>query len=110
MNAMLEVEGNMEITLDGKIATLSGHGNQIELDFADSSCGFISGSLYSRVKRATLFALYLYRIGLTLSVSYRGRQAALLGRRAKSGMLGRLFGLHHIEIRLDWSAVKLMFG
>ena len=110
MNAMLEVEGNMEITLDGKIATLSGHGNQIELDFADSSCGFISGSLYSRVKRATHFALYLYRIGLTLSVSYRGRQAALLGRRAKSGMLGRLFGLHHIEIRLHWSAVKLMFG
>ena len=110
MNAMLEVEGNMEITLDGKVATLSGHGNQIELDFADSSRGFISGSLYSRVKRATLFALYLYRIGLTLSVSYRGRQAALLGRRAKSGMLGRLFGLHHIEIRLHWSAVKLMFG
>ena len=110
MNAMLEVEGSMEITLDGKIATLSGHGNQIELDFADSSCGFISGSLYSRVKRATLFALYLYRIGLTLSVSYRGRQAALLGRRAKSGMLGRLFGLHHIEIRLHWSALKLMFG
>ena len=110
MNAMLEVEGNMEITLDGKIATLSGHGNQIELDFADSSCGFISGSLYSRVKRETIFALYLYRIGLKQTVSYRGRQAALLGRRAKSGMLGRLFGLHHIEIRLHWSAVKLMFG
>ena len=107
---MLEIEGSVEITLDDRKATLSGHRNQIELDLADSSCGFISGSLYSRFKRATLFALYLYRIGLTLSVSYRGRQAALLGRGANSGMLGRLLGLHHIEIRLRWSAVRLLFG
>ena len=107
---MLEIEGSVEITLDDRKATLSGHRNQIELDLADSSCGFISGSLYSRFKRATLFALYLYRIGLTLSVSHRGRQVALLGRRANSGMLGRLLGLHHIEIRLRWSAIKLLFG
>ena len=105
---MIEIEGSLGITIEDKTIFLSGHKSLIDLDLSDNPTGIVSGSIFSRFKRASWFGEYLNRIGLSFNVTYRGKPAILMGRKAKPGILSRIFGMRHTEIYLDWNTIKLL--
>ena len=107
---MLEVEGNLEINVNGGVAFLYGHESHIEVNLAHPSSRFSGWNLASRLRIANMLARYLHRSGLTLMISYKGRQAVVLGREARCGLSSRMLGLRHIEMRFHWSTLKLIFG
>jgi len=107
---MLKIEGNLEINADGGVAFLYGHESHIEVDLEQPSSRFIGWNLVSRLRTAKMFARYLHETGLTLIISYKGRECVVVGRAAKCGLSSRILGLRHIEMRLHWSTLKLIFG
>ena len=107
---MLEIEGDLEINADGGVVFLYGHENNIEVDLEQPSSSFTDWNLVSRLRIAKMFARYLHGTGLTLIISYKGRQCVVVGRAAKCGLSSRILGLRHIEMRLHWSTLKLIFG
>ena len=107
---MLEIDGNLEIDVDGGVAFLYGHRSHIEVNLDQPSSKFSGWNLLSRLRIAKMFARYLHRSGLTLMISYKGRQAVVLGREARCGLSSRMLGLRHIEMRFHWSTLKLIFG
>jgi len=107
---MLEIEGNLEINVNGGVVFLDGHENHIDVNLEQPSSRFTGWNLVYRLKTAKMFARYLYGTGLTLIISYKGRQCVIVGRAAKCGLSSRILGLRHIEMRLHWSTLKLIFG
>ena len=107
---MLEIEGNLEINADGGVVFLYGHENNIAVNLEQPSSKFTDWNLVSRLRIAKMFARYLHGTGLTLTISYKGRQCVVVGRAAKCGLSSRILGLRHIEMRLHWSTLKLIFG
>jgi len=107
---MLEIEGKLEISADGRVAFLYGHESHIQVNFDQPSSRLTGLNPFSRLKIANMFARYLHESGLTLTLSYRGQQCVVLGKGSKHRLSSRILGLRHMEIRVRWSTLRFILG
>ena len=109
---MLQITGSITAELDGRQVVLSGEGDELRLEVDQP--GRLLKSLNSRrfQRRASVrkLAQLLQQQGVTVRVQRQGKTLALLGSNARPGGVSRLFRLPHLELRLNWKALKLLMG
>lgn len=107
---MLEFDGALDLSVNGKAAHLTGNGNLITLEVERVGSFLRASGLFSLggVDAMRRLAAKLEYAGLTLRITSRGKTLLILGRQAHGGIQGRLLRLPHLQVEGSGALFRLL--
>ncbi len=105
MQVPLEVVGEIEALTAGQAVRVTARKTTITIDLPNLRVGMMAfrgtGGRKQRAKTISRVNTLLHRTDLTVEFQLAGGTFALLGAKARPGLLSRLFGIAPVEIRLS---------
>lgn len=109
---MLQITGNITAELDDQQMVFSGEGNELklEIDHPGPLLKSLNAGRSQRNASVRKLAQELQQQDVTVRVLSQGKTLAVLGSKAKAGVVSRLLRLPYLELKLNWQVLKLLMG